>query len=82
MIETTRSAFKGVSGLEAVYPADKANAGGELVNVIDAGYAPAIGLYGGHRYFHTMGDDMRCVSGDLVLPVATAFRRAIGPTLA
>jgi hypothetical protein len=82
VIDATRRAFKGISGLEAVYPADAANAGGELVNVIEAGYAPAIGLYGGHRYFHTMGDDMRCVSGDLVLPVATAFRRAIGPTLA
>ena len=81
LIENVRGAFKGISGLEAVYPADKANAGGELVNVIDAGYATAIGLYGGHRYFHTAGDDMRCVSGDLVAPVAAAFRRAIAATL-
>jgi hypothetical protein len=81
VIEATRRAFKGISGLEAVYPADRANAGGELVNVISAGYAPAIGLYGGHRFFHTPADDMRCVSGDLVAPVAMAFRAAIAATL-
>jgi hypothetical protein len=81
VIAATRRAFRGINGLEAVYPADKANAGGELVNVIDAGYATAIGLYGGHRYFHTTGDDLRCVSGELVAPVAAAFRAAIAATL-
>lgn len=82
VIDGVRRAFKGISGLEQVYPADRANAGGELVNVIEAGYAPAIGLYGGHRFFHTAGDDMRCISGDLVAPVAAAFRSAIAATLA
>lgn len=81
LIERVRSDFKGISGLEATYPADKANAGGELVNVIEAGYGEAIGLYGGHRYFHTPGDDMRCVSGALVAPVAAAFRATIAATL-
>ena len=81
VIAAARRAFAGISGLEAVYPADRANAGGELVNVIEAGYAPAIGLYGGHRYFHTPADDLRCVSGELVAPVARAFRAVIAATL-
>jgi hypothetical protein len=81
MIARTKTAFHGITGLEAVYEANKANAGGELVNVIEAGYATAIGLYGGHRYFHTAGDDMRCISGELVAPVAKAFRAAIDATL-
>jgi len=81
LLDRTRAAFKGISGLEATYEANKANAGGELVNVIEAGYASAIGLYGGHRFFHTAGDDMRCISGDLVLPVAKAFRAAIDAAL-
>ena len=81
VIEPVRAAFKGLNGLEAVYPADRANAGGELVNVIEAGYAPAIGLYGAHRFFHTAGDDLRCTSGDLVAPVAAAFRKAIAASL-
>jgi hypothetical protein len=77
LIAGTRAAFRGINGLEATYLADKVMAGGELVNVLDAGYCSMIGLYGGHRYFHTRGDDLRCTSGDLVAPVATAFRSVI-----
>jgi hypothetical protein len=73
----TRQAFQGLGGLEAAYLADKVMAGGELTNVLNAGYQTAIGLYGIHRYFHTPADDLRCVSADLVAPVALAFRTAI-----
>ena len=82
IVGPVRTAFKGVSGLEATYVADRTTAGGELVNVIDAGYKTMIGLYGGHRYFHTQEDDLRCVSGDLVQPVADAFRAALTACLA
>ncbi len=51
LIDRVRPCFKGVTGLEATYVADKASAGGELTNVLSAGYRTAIGLYGGHRYF-------------------------------
>jgi len=81
VMESTRRAFKGVSGLEAVYPADRVHTAGELANVIEAGYAPAIGHYGGHRYFHTPADDLRCTSGELAAPVAAAFRAAVAATL-
>lgn len=81
VIDRTRAAFRGVSGLEAAYVADGAIAGGELVNVLSAGYRTAIGHYGGHRYFHTAGDDLRCVSGDLTAPVAAAFRAAVAACL-
>jgi len=81
LIARTKAAFAGLNGLEAVYEANRANAGGELVNVIEAGYARAIGLYGGHRYFHTAQDDLRCVSGDLVAPVAAAFQSVIAASL-
>ena len=74
-------AFRGLTGLEATYVADRAIAGGELVNVLGAGYRRAIGLYGGHRYFHTQDDDLRCVSGDLVAPVALAFQTALSDCL-
>jgi hypothetical protein len=82
IIGPVRRAFRGVTGLEAVYPADRANAGGELVNVLEAGYRSAIGEYGIHRYFHTPADDLRCASGELVAPVAAAFRTAIAAALA
>jgi hypothetical protein len=77
ILGSTRQAFQGITGLEATYLADKVMAGGELTNVLGAGYRSAIGLYGVHRYFHTQADDLRCVSADLVRPVAVAFRTAI-----
>ena len=49
----------------------------QLINVIKAGYTTAAGLYGIHRFFHTAADDLRCTSGELVLPIAQAFRAAI-----
>jgi hypothetical protein len=81
IVDRVRPAFGGVTGLEATYVADQSSAGGELVNVLNAGYRTAIGLYGGHRYFHTRADDMRCVCGDLVRPVAASFRAAIAACL-
>lgn len=81
ILDETRHAFRGITGLEATYLADKAMAGGELTNVLNAGYHTAIGLYGIHRYFHTEADDMRCVSGELVAPVAEAFETAIEAAL-
>ena len=82
ILEPARRAFRGINGLEATYLADKVMAGGELVNVLNAGYGSAIGLYGIHRYFHTRGDDLRCVSADLVAPVVAGFQTAIRSALA
>jgi hypothetical protein len=82
IIGKVRPAFEGITGLEAVLEAGPATAGGELTNVLKAGYPTTIGLYGAHRFFHTRGDDMRCTSGELVAPVASAFRAAIAASLA
>lgn len=81
VLDRTRHAFEGISGLEATYLADKIMAGGELTNVLSAGYRSAIGLYGIHRYFHTRGDDLGCVTASMVLPVSLAFRNAIAGAL-
>jgi hypothetical protein len=81
MIGGVKRAFAGVTGLEAVYLADKASTNGELVNVLQAGYASMVGEYGGHRYFHTPADDLRCVSGELVLPAANAYRAMLATCL-
>jgi hypothetical protein len=81
ILESTKHAFRGIGGLEQTYLADKAMAGGELVNVVSAGYPSAMGLYGAHRYFHTRADDLRCTSADLIAPVAAAYRAAISAAL-
>jgi hypothetical protein len=81
VVTPVRAAFRGVPGLEATYVADQATAGGELINVLNAGYGTMIGLYGAHRYFHAQADDMRCTSADLVAPVTRAFRDAVDSCL-
>lgn len=81
LLNTTRGAFQGISGLEATYLADKVMADGELVNVLGAGYSSAIGLYGIHRYFHAQGDDLRCVDAAMVQPLVAAFRNVIDHAL-
>lgn len=80
-LDQTRRAFQGITGLEATYLADKIMAGGELVNVLNAGYRSAIGLYGIHRFFHTRGDDLSCLSASMVQPLVEAFQRAITAAL-
>ena len=77
MLADARQAFAGIPGLEATYESDRTSAGGELINVIKAGYPSATGLYGIHRFFHTPADDLRCTSGELVSEVAAAFQAAI-----
>jgi hypothetical protein len=81
LLDRTRHVFEGITGLEATYLADKIMAGGELVNVLNAGYRSAIGLYGIHRFFHTRGDDLRCITASMVQPLAAGFQRAIASAL-
>ena len=81
LVPRLRREFAGLPGLEAVYSTEGAASAGELTNVLQAGYARALGVFGAHRYFHTREDDMRCTSGVLVRPAAEAFRRSIAGAL-
>jgi hypothetical protein len=82
LLNSARGAFKGQPSLEAVYPAQSATAAGELGVILRAGYDPAIGVFGSHRFHHARGDDLRCVSAELIPAVARAFARTIQATLA
>ncbi|WP_411287662.1 hypothetical protein [Phenylobacterium sp.] len=77
LLPAAKAAFAGLPGLEQVYPALQRSAAGELGNVLKAGYEPAIGIFGGHRFHHARSDDLRCVSPDLAVPVAEAFADVI-----
>ncbi|HET9160790.1 MAG TPA: hypothetical protein VFN88_09270, partial [Caulobacteraceae bacterium] len=81
ILERVKEAFHGLPGLENTRVGDRANAAGELVNVIEAGYPTAIGEAGLHPYFHTRSDDLRCSSGELIRPAALAFRAAIAAVM-
>jgi hypothetical protein len=71
-----REVFSGHVGLEAPY-ASEAFSAGELVEIIRAGYAPAAGVFGIHRYHHVAEDDARCVSADSVATTIVAFQQLI-----
>lgn len=82
LLDAARAAFAGLPGLEAPYAADPKAAAGELGSILHAGYGPVIGLFGVHRYHHTRGDDLRCVSAELIPPVADAFARVVATAVA
>jgi hypothetical protein len=76
-VPALKAAFAGQPGLESPYPADPKLAAGELGSIVKAGYDPAMGIFGVHRFHHTRSDDLRCVSPALVPPVVDAFAKVI-----
>lgn len=77
LVEACKAAFAGQPGLEQTYPVDPKQTAGELASIVRAGYDPAMGIFGSHRFHHARGDDMRCVSPVLIRPVADAFAKVI-----
>jgi hypothetical protein len=76
LLPLAREVFAGHPGLEAPYSSDTLTAG-ELTEIIAAGYAPAAGVFGIHRYHHVAEDDARCVSAASVASTAAAFQKLI-----
>jgi hypothetical protein len=81
LVPALAEAFAGLPGLERPYPSDPKQAAGELASIIAAGYDPAMGVFGSHRFHHTRSDDLRCVSPALIPPVVDAFAKVIGNAL-
>ena len=77
LVAAAKAAFKGQPGLEQTYTADPATAAGELSAVLKAGYDPAIGIFGGHRFHHARDDDLRCVQAGLIPPVTNAMVKVV-----
>lgn len=76
LLALAREVFAGHPGLEAPYSSDTLSAG-ELTEIIAAGYAPAAGVFGIHRYHHVAEDDAQCVSAASVASTAAAFQSLI-----
>ena len=76
LLPLVRQVFAGHPGLEAPYSSEKLSAG-ELNEIIAAGYAPAAGVFGVHRYHHVAEDDARCVSPASIALTAAAFQSLI-----
>lgn len=76
LLAEARAAFTGQPGLEAAYDVAGFSAG-ELANVVAAGYAPAIGIFGTHRFHHVTGDDRRCLDPAATERVIQALQRLV-----
>lgn len=82
LVPALAAAFAGQPGLENPYPTDPRMAAGELASILAAGHQAAMGIFGIHRFHHTRGDDLRCVSPALVPPVVNAFAKVLTDALA
>ncbi len=80
-LTAARASFAGLAGLEAPYSSEALSAG-ELTNILRAGYAPAAGIFGLHRYHHVAGDDMSCLSAEQVARAIAACRQLVQNVLA
>lgn len=76
LLPLARDIFGGQIGYEAPVSSAVLSAG-ELDEVIRAGYAPAAGVFGIHRFHHVAGDDERCLNPAGAAAAAAGFRRLI-----
>jgi hypothetical protein len=68
--------FAGQLGYEAPVSSAVLSAG-ELDEVIKAGYSPAAGVFGIHRYHHVEDDDERCLHVPATVAATQGFRRLL-----
>ncbi|MCA3733940.1 MAG: hypothetical protein INE97_01175 [Phenylobacterium sp.] len=76
LVEILKESFAGEAGLEAPLPAGPA-AAGELAEILKAGYPAAFGVFGAHRFHHTILDDARCLDPALVERLLPRFQAAM-----
>jgi hypothetical protein len=76
LLPLARTIFAGQIGYEA--PVSSAVlAAGELEEVIKAGYSPAAGVFGIHRYHHVAEGDERCLNVAATVAASEGFRRLL-----
>lgn len=76
LLPLAREVFAGQVGYEAPV-SSSVLAAGELVEVIRAGYSPAAGVFGIHRYHHVGEDDARCLNVAATVAAAEGFRELV-----
>lgn len=76
LLSLAREVFAGQPGYE-VPVSSQVLAAGELVEVIKAGYSPAAGVFGVHRFHHAAEDDERCLNVSATAAAAQGFRELL-----
>lgn len=76
LLPLARGIFGGQPGYERPVSSAVMSAG-ELDEVIRAGYAPAAGVFGTHRFHHSEDDDERCLDTGATALAIAGFRRLL-----
>ncbi|MDD3836207.1 MAG: hypothetical protein PHG43_00020 [Phenylobacterium sp.] len=76
LLPLAREVFAGQPGYEAPV-SSQVLAAGELVEVIKAGYSPAAGVFGVHRFHHAAEDDERRLNVPATAAAAQGFRELL-----
>ncbi|WP_333808160.1 hypothetical protein [Phenylobacterium sp.] len=76
LVDILKESFAGEAGLEAPLPAGP-TAAGELAEILKAGYPAAFGVFGAHRFHHTILDDARCLDPAFVERLLPRFQAAM-----
>lgn len=76
LVDILKENFADEPGLQNALPAGPL-AGGELAEILKAGYPAAFGVFGAHRFHHTTLDDARCLDPALVERLLPRFQAAI-----
>ncbi len=76
LLPLVRKIFAGQVGYEAPVSSDVLSAG-ELTEVIKAGYKPAAGVFGIHRYHHAKEDDERCLNVPATIAATEGFQQLL-----
>lgn len=80
LLPISRQVFAGQAGFQDPVSSEEL-AAGELVEVLAAGYRPAAGIFGIHRFHHTALDDARCLHAPGTAAAALAFERFVKQVL-
>ena len=76
------AAFAGQPVIDKPLPAKLANALGEYRLVLEEGYTPSAGFWGGNAHFHTPIDSAASTTPEIMEPIARAIAQAIDKRLA
>ncbi|MEQ1781253.1 MAG: hypothetical protein ABMA14_07830 [Hyphomonadaceae bacterium] len=76
------AAFAGQPVIDQPLPAKLATALGEYRLVLEEGYAPSAGFWGGNAHFHTPIDGASSTTPDIMEPIARAIAQVIDKRLA
>lgn len=82
LIPSMQEAFAGQATIETPLPADQKTALGEYRLVLEEGYTPSAGFWGGNAHFHTPIDGVDATTPEIMEPIVRSIASVIEKRLA